>query len=80
MTRISLPENSKFVKGDYYKSQNNKNVKKIKIYRWNPDTKSNPKIDTFEINLDQCGQMVLDALILIKDQVDPTLTFRRSCR
>ena len=80
MTRISLPKNSKFVKGDYYKSQNNKNVKKIKIYRWNPDTKSNPKIDTFEINLDQCGQMVLDALILIKDQVDPTLTFRRSCR
>tara|TARA_Y100000741_G_scaffold221118_1_gene168526 strand:- start:1964 stop:2740 length:777 start_codon:yes stop_codon:yes gene_type:complete len=80
MTKISLPENSKFVKGDYYKSENNNNVKKIKIYRWNPDTKSNPKIDTFEINLDQCGQMVLDALILIKDQVDPTLTFRRSCR
>ena len=80
MTRISLPKNSKFVKGDYYKSENNNNVKKIKIYRWNPDTKSNPKIDTFEINLDQCGQMVLDALILIKDQVDPTLTFRRSCR
>ena len=72
MTKISLPENSKFVKGDYYKSENNNNIKKNKIYRWNPDTKSNPKIDTFEINLDQCGQMVLDlSLIHISEPTRP---------
>ena len=80
MTRISLPSNSKFSKGKYYKGDNLNNIKKINVYRWNPDDKNNPTIDTFEINLDISGQMVLDALILIKDKIDPTLTFRRSCR
>ena len=80
MTQISLPKNSKFTKGKYFNLKNTKNIKKINIYRWNPDNNLNPSIDTFEIDLEKCGQMVLDALILIKDQIDPSLTFRRSCR
>ena len=79
MTRISLPKNSKFTNGNYYKGNNLKKIKKINVYRWDPDKKINPTVDTFEIDLDKCGQMVLDALILIKDQIDSTLTFRRSC-
>ena len=79
MTRISLPKNSKFTNGNYYKGNNLKKLKKINVYRWDPDKKINPTVDTFEIDLDKCGQMVLDVLILIKDQIDSTLTFRRSC-
>tara|TARA_B100001123_G_C15225089_1_gene992825 strand:- start:156 stop:932 length:777 start_codon:yes stop_codon:yes gene_type:complete len=80
MVSLSLPKNSKFFKGNYYKISNPKKLKKINVYRWDPDKKLNPTIDTFEIDLTVCGQMVLDALILIKDQIDSSLTFRRSCR
>ena len=80
MARISLPKNSKFSKGNYYKGNNLNKLKKINVYRWDPDKKLNPTIDTFEIDLNKCGQMVLDALILIKDEIDTSLTFRRSCR
>ena len=80
MVSISLPQNSKFTKGNYFKANNPQKLKKINIYRWDPDKNKNPTIDTFEIDLDKCGQMVLDALILIKDQIDSSLTFRRSCR
>jgi len=56
-------------------------MKKFQIYRWNPDKPGDkPHTDTFEIDLNKCGPMVLDALIKIKDSDDPTLTFRRSCR
>ena len=80
MAQISLPKNSQFTEGNYFKGKKINKLKKIKVYRWNPDKKLNPTIDTFEIDLEKCGQMVLDALILIKDQIDSTLTFRRSCR
>jgi succinate dehydrogenase / fumarate reductase iron-sulfur subunit len=50
------------------------------VYRWNPDDGGNPRLDRFELDLDGCGPMVLDALIKIKNEVDSTLTFRRSCR
>ena len=80
MVSIALPKNSKFTKGNYFKADNPNNLKKVNVYRWNPDKKINPTIDTFEIDLDKCGQMVLDVLILIKDQIDSSLTFRRSCR
>jgi succinate dehydrogenase / fumarate reductase, iron-sulfur subunit len=46
----------------------------------NPRHGANPRIDTYFVDLDDCGPMVLDALIWIKNKVDPTLTFRRSCR
>jgi succinate dehydrogenase / fumarate reductase, iron-sulfur subunit len=55
-------------------------VKTLVIYRYDPDSSENPRLDTFEVDLDDCGPMVLDALIWIKNKVDPTLTFRRSCR
>ena len=55
-------------------------TKMFEIYRYDPDSGENPRLDTFEVDLDDCGPMVLDALIWIKNKVDSTLTFRRSCR
>lgn len=61
-------------------------IKKFEIYRWDPENKSKdgkaekPRLQTFDVDLNKCGPMVLDALIKIKNEVDPTLTFRRSCR
>lgn len=55
-------------------------VKAFEIYRYDPDSSENPRLDTFEVDLDDCGPMVLDVLIWIKNTVDSTLTFRRSCR
>ena len=55
-------------------------TKGFRVYRWSPDDDKNPRIDTFELDLDDCGPMVLDALIKIKNEVDQTVTFRRSCR
>ena len=55
-------------------------VKRFEIYRYDPDSGQNPRIDTYEVDLDACGPMVLDALIKIKNEIDSTLTFRRSCR
>lgn len=52
----------------------------FKIYRYNPELNSKPYYQTFKINTEKCGPMVLDALIKIKNEQDPTLTFRRSCR
>ncbi|HET7569852.1 MAG TPA: succinate dehydrogenase iron-sulfur subunit [Gammaproteobacteria bacterium] len=55
-------------------------IKAIKVYRYDPDSGGNPRLDTFHVDLDRCGPMLLDALIKIKNEVDSTLTFRRSCR
>ena len=55
-------------------------VKTFKIYRFDPDSGDKPRVDVYEVDLDRCGPMVLDALIKIKSELDPTLTFRRSCR
>ncbi|KAJ3181889.1 hypothetical protein HDU85_003404 [Gaertneriomyces sp. JEL0708] len=56
-------------------------IKTFQIYRWSPDTPSEkPRLQKYQIDLNQCGPMVLDALIKIKNEIDPTLTFRRSCR
>lgn len=55
-------------------------VKTFKIYRYDPESGENPRLDAFEVDLDVCGPMVLDALLWIKNNVDSTLTFRRSCR
>ncbi|KAL6263518.1 hypothetical protein P5V15_006308 [Pogonomyrmex californicus] len=55
--------------------------KTFSIYRWNPDKPDEkPYIQKYKIDLNTCGPMVLDALIKIKNEIDPTLTFRRSCR
>lgn len=56
-------------------------MKTIKVYRWNPDTPSEkPHMQEYKIDLNDCAPMVLDALLKIKNEIDPTLTFRRSCR
>lgn len=81
MANLTLPKNSRVAGGKTYKApEGAKRVKSFKVYRWNPDDGGNPVTDTYEIDLDSCGPMVLDALIKIKNEVDSTLTFRRSCR
>ncbi|CAM6094855.1 unnamed protein product [Calypogeia fissa] len=56
------------------------NMKKFSIYRWDPDQGEKPELQTYSINTNECGPMVLDALIKIKNEIDTGLTFRRSCR
>ena len=81
MVEFNLPANSRITEGKTYGSLDGvKNVKAFRVYRWSPDDEENPRVDTYYVDLDDCGPMVLDALIKIKDQVDSTLTFRRSCR
>ena len=81
MAEFSLPTNSKVKKGTTYPAaEGAKRVKTFKIYRYDPDTGDNPRMDSYEIDLDSCGPMVLDSLMKIKNEVDSTLTFRRSCR
>ena len=57
-----------------------RNTRSFKIYRYDPDTGANPRTDTYEVDLDTCGPMVLDGLLKIKDEMDATLALRRSCR
>ena len=81
MAEFTLPTNSKPGPGKTIAAPPEaKRVRQFKIYRWNPDDDKNPVIDSFSLDLDQCGPMVLDALIKIKNEIDTTLTFRRSCR
>jgi hypothetical protein len=81
MATFTLPANSKIRKqGKVHKADGATKVKKFTVYRYDPDSGENPRYDTFEIDLDACGPMVLDALIKMKSEQDPTLTFRRSCR
>jgi succinate dehydrogenase/fumarate reductase iron-sulfur protein len=56
------------------------NTKIFRVYRWNPETKEKPYMSSYQVDIDNCGPMVLDALLKIKDEIDPSLTFRRSCR
>jgi succinate dehydrogenase / fumarate reductase iron-sulfur subunit len=81
MAQFSLPANSIMQKGQSFPAPGGaKNTKVFKIYRWNPADGKNPRIDSYELDLDDCGPMVLNALIKIKNEVDATVTFRRSCR
>jgi succinate dehydrogenase / fumarate reductase iron-sulfur subunit len=80
MVEFRLPRNSVVKKGKTHAASGGQRVKKFKIYRYDPDSGANPRYDQFEIDLDDCGPMVLDALIKIKSEQDPSLTFRRSCR
>jgi succinate dehydrogenase / fumarate reductase, iron-sulfur subunit len=81
MATFTLPNNSKIRKQcRHHKAEGATRIKKFTVYRYDPDSGENPRYDTFEIDLDQCGPMVLDALIKMKSEQDPTLTFSRSCR
>jgi succinate dehydrogenase / fumarate reductase iron-sulfur subunit len=81
MAEFTLPANSKVGAGKSFPPPAGaRNVRQFKIYRWDPDGGQNPRLDTYAIDMDACGPMVLDALIKIKNEIDTTLTFRRSCR
>ena len=81
MAELTLPKNSKVKKGKTISAANGATKKRtFHIYRWEPDSGENPRLDSYEIDLDKCGPMVLDALIYIKNEIDSSLTFRRSCR
>ena len=81
MVEFALPRNSTVGEGKRFAAPAGASkVKTFKIYRWDPDSGENPRLDSYDIDLGSCGPMVLDALIKIKNEVDTTLTFRRSCR
>ena len=86
MVELVLPKNSQVQTGKQWPAPKRAdgsvptNIRKFKVYRYDPDGEENPRLDTFEVDMDDCGPMVLDAIIWIKNKVDPTLTFRRSCR
>ena len=81
MVQLSLPRGSQPKKGKRWKAaQKSDTLKVFKIYRYDPEGGGNPRWDTYEVDTSQHGPMVLDALIHIKNTIDPSLTFRRSCR
>ena len=81
MAEFKLPANSIMGTGKTHaKPEGATRTKVFKIYRYDPDSGKTPQIDTYHVDLDSCGPMVLDAIIKIKNEMDPTLTFRRSCR
>jgi succinate dehydrogenase / fumarate reductase iron-sulfur subunit len=81
MVEFSLPKNSKITSGKTWpKPEGANETREYHIYRWSPDDGQNPRMDTYQVNTADCGPMILDGLIWIKNHVDPTLTFRRSCR
>ena len=81
MAEFSLPKNSQVHKGKTHpKPEDAEKPAVFNIYRWSPDDDENPRLDSYTIDLEHCGPMVLDALIKIKSDIDSSLTFRRSCR
>ena len=81
MATFTLPKNSRITgKPREHAAPTSGRVRTFKIYRYDPDSGENPRYDRFAVDLDHCGPMVLDALFKIKNEIDPTLTFRRSCR
>jgi succinate dehydrogenase / fumarate reductase iron-sulfur subunit len=81
MVEFLLPANSKIRTGKTWRAAPGaRDVRRFHVYRWTPDDGQTPRLDTYEISMAECGPMVLDVLIRIKNKLDPTLTFRRSCR
>jgi succinate dehydrogenase / fumarate reductase, iron-sulfur subunit len=81
MAEFTLPKNSRMTEGKSWPAPADaRTLREYRVYRWNPDDGRNPRIDTYQVDVGDCGPMVLDALIWIKNKIDPTLTFRRSCR
>jgi len=87
VAEFKLPANSKIVSGKTYRDATAARLRTLRVYRWDPDGGAGndggdnlPRIDTYQVDVEACGPMVLDAIIRIKNHIDPTLTFRRSCR
>ena len=79
MANLTLPKSSQVVEGKKF-GKKGKNTVTFNVYRWNRESNEIPRLDKFHINKSKLGPMVLDALMFIKNQMDPSLTFRRSCR
>jgi succinate dehydrogenase / fumarate reductase, iron-sulfur subunit len=81
MVQLTLPKNSKVGKGKTWpKPQGATNLREFRIYRYSPEETGNPRWDTYWVDMDKAGTMILDVLFYIKNNIDPTLAFRRSCR
>ncbi|MEZ5848729.1 MAG: succinate dehydrogenase iron-sulfur subunit [Geminicoccaceae bacterium] len=81
MAEFKLSKKSRIEEGKKHQAPSGgKRTRTFRIYRYEPEDDKNPHMDTFEVDLDDCGPMVLDALIKIKGETDSSLTFRRSCR
>jgi succinate dehydrogenase / fumarate reductase iron-sulfur subunit len=82
MVQLTLPANSRIGKNGraHQAPAGAKQPRTFRIYRFDPDSGENPRVDSYEVDMAACGPMVLDALIKIKNEIDPTLSFRRSCR
>ncbi|MGR8979734.1 MAG: succinate dehydrogenase iron-sulfur subunit [Gammaproteobacteria bacterium] len=81
MAEFTLPKNSVLTKGKTHKAPSGtKNIRRFEIYRWDPGSGGNPRMDVYEMDRDDCGAMVLDGILKIKNEIDSTLAFRRSCR
>ena len=81
MVEIALPKNSKPTEGKTWPhAPAAREEREFRVYRYDPEGGKNPRIDSYFVDVEDCGPMVLDALIWIKNKIDPTLTFRRSCR
>jgi succinate dehydrogenase / fumarate reductase iron-sulfur subunit len=81
MADFTLPKDSKVTSGKIHTLEDRKGrIRRFEIYRYDPDKGDNPRVDVFELDLDDCGPMALDALLKIKNEIDGSLTLRRSCR
>ncbi|SMF95603.1 succinate dehydrogenase / fumarate reductase iron-sulfur subunit [Methylomagnum ishizawai] len=81
MVQLTLPKHSQVQSGKVYPApQGATRIRRVEVYRYDPETGGNPRLDVFHIDLDRCGPMVLDAVLKIKNEIDSTLAFRRSCR
>ena len=80
MADLRLPKYSRVRPGRTHKGKVGTETREFEIYRWDPDKNDNPRLDIYHVDLKNCGPMVLDAITTIKNETDPTLTFRRSCR
>jgi succinate dehydrogenase / fumarate reductase iron-sulfur subunit len=81
MAQFTLPANSKIREGrTIHAPKSASKTRNFRVYRYDPDSGETPRVDTYEVDMGSCAPMVLDALIKIKNEMDATLTFRRSCR
>jgi len=83
MVEFILPPNSRIDKraGKHHPAPAGaKQVRTFRVYRFDPDSGQKPRVDSYQVDMSQCGPMVLDALLKIKNEIDATLSFRRSCR
>jgi len=81
LAQFRLPSDARVQRGQTFPAPPRADtVKRFVVYRYDPEANDNPRVDTYPLDVSGTGPMVLDALIQIKDEIDSTLTFRRSCR